>query len=388
MTARDISRCALTTLLALVPRDNEIQVWPIERTTNGPATLHKTLEHIGRDTITAILIDAGILTVKNNQLALKKRDNLILPSVIMTFLADDSPIEVDARFTTIKKTRTIFWTIKDRKIVASGRRRSSFASPDSSLSTFDSFDDSYIKDVLAKYKNLRAAPEHSLSPPSQGLDKDSKPKREVAKTVQKVGKDSSALISSNNYQPISKKKFNGMERVRIEKNGEISTLKAVLMECRQTIENLNEQVRAYDSLHRENAVLGDKSRHLENENRKLLESINTATDALAALQATIDTTTNTDAEVIGRLILDKMESASHCPMTPKGQSLYMTAMSEVPKASAYALATSIPCIVAAFLADCGVVDADVVGDIAGKISKLCPSKWSLQAVWKALPLIF
>ena len=267
MTARDISRCALTTLLALVPRDNEIQVWPIERTTNGPATLHKTLEHIGRDTITAILIDAGILTVKNNQLALKKLDNLILPSVIMTFLADDSPIEVDARFTTIKKTRTIFWTIKDRKIVASGRRRSSFASPDSSLSTFDSLDDSYIKDVLAKYKNLRAAPEHSLSPPSQGLDKDSKPKREVAKTVQKVGKDSSALISSNNYQPISKKKFNGMERVRIEKNGEISTLKSELMECRQTIENLNEPVRAYDSLRK--AELMECRQTIENLNEQV-----------------------------------------------------------------------------------------------------------------------
>ena len=104
------------------------------------------MEHIGRDTITAILLDAGILTVKNNH-------NLILPSFIITFLADDSPFEVKARFTTIKKTQTIFWTIKDRIIVASGRRRSSFALPDSSLSTFDSFIDSYINDVLAEYKN-------------------------------------------------------------------------------------------------------------------------------------------------------------------------------------------------------------------------------------------
>ena len=382
MAARDISRrAALTTLLAThVPRDTEIKVWPIENTTDGPATLHKTLEHIGRDTVTAILIDSGILTVKKCRLTLKHRDSLLSSTVIMTaFLADNSPIEVDTRSTTIKGSRSIFWTIQDRKASVRRKRRSSLASPDSSMSTFDSFDDSYIKDVLAKYKNLRAAPENSPSPQSQGCDKDSKPKREVAKTVQKVGKESSAFMS-NNYQPISKKKFNGMERMRIEKNGEISTLEAELMECRQTIESLNEQVRAYDSLRRENAVLGDKSRHLENKNRKLLESIKTTTDALAALQATIDTTTNTDAEVIGRLILDKMESASHCPMTPKGQSLYMTAMSEVPKASAYALATSIPCIVAAFLADCGVIDADVVGDIAGKISKLCPSKWSLQAI--------
>ena len=148
MTAQDISRSALTTLLALVPRDTEIQVWPIERSTDGPATLHITLEHIGRDTITAILIDAGILTVKNHHLALKKFDNLISPTIIMTFLADDSPIKVDARSTIIKGSRNIFWTIRDRKIVIRGRRRSSLASPDSSMSTFDSFDDIYIKDVI------------------------------------------------------------------------------------------------------------------------------------------------------------------------------------------------------------------------------------------------
>ena len=66
MTARDISHSALTMLLlALVPRDTEIQVWPIEWSSDGPATVHKILDHIGRDKVTAVLIDAGILTVKN-----------------------------------------------------------------------------------------------------------------------------------------------------------------------------------------------------------------------------------------------------------------------------------------------------------------------------------
>lgn len=89
-----------TTLLALVPRDTEIQLWPIERSNDGPATIHKTLEHhVGRDTITAILIDAGILTVRNHQLNFKMLDTLIAPTVIMTLLATDSPIEVDARYT-------------------------------------------------------------------------------------------------------------------------------------------------------------------------------------------------------------------------------------------------------------------------------------------------
>ena len=65
MTAQDISRSALTTLLVQVSRDTEIQVWPIKRSTDGPATVHKILDHIGRDKVTAVLIDAGILTVKN-----------------------------------------------------------------------------------------------------------------------------------------------------------------------------------------------------------------------------------------------------------------------------------------------------------------------------------
>jgi len=65
MTAQDISRSALTTLLVQVSRDTEIQVWPIKRSTDGPATVHKTLDNTGRDKVTAILIDARILTVKN-----------------------------------------------------------------------------------------------------------------------------------------------------------------------------------------------------------------------------------------------------------------------------------------------------------------------------------
>ena len=77
MNARDISRSALTTLLALVPRNTEIQIWPIEWSSDGPATLHKTLEHLGRETITAILIDAGILTLKNQVLALKSQGQQI-----------------------------------------------------------------------------------------------------------------------------------------------------------------------------------------------------------------------------------------------------------------------------------------------------------------------
>ena len=48
-----------------VSRDTEIQVWPIKRSTDGPATVHKTLDNTGRDKVTAILIDARILTVKN-----------------------------------------------------------------------------------------------------------------------------------------------------------------------------------------------------------------------------------------------------------------------------------------------------------------------------------
>ena len=90
MTARDISRSALTTLLALVPRDTEIQVWPIEWSSDGPATLHKTLEHLGRETINAILIDAGILTLKNHELTVKSRDSLLSAAVIMTLLVDES----------------------------------------------------------------------------------------------------------------------------------------------------------------------------------------------------------------------------------------------------------------------------------------------------------
>jgi len=67
MNAQDISRRALTMLLvvALVSRNTEIQVWPIKRSTDGPATVHKTLDRIGRDKVTDNLIDAGILTVKN-----------------------------------------------------------------------------------------------------------------------------------------------------------------------------------------------------------------------------------------------------------------------------------------------------------------------------------
>ena len=53
MTARDVCRRALATLLAhqhVPPRDTEIQeVWPIERSTDGPETLHSTLKHIGQE---------------------------------------------------------------------------------------------------------------------------------------------------------------------------------------------------------------------------------------------------------------------------------------------------------------------------------------------------
>jgi len=52
-------------IMALNTRDMEIQVWPIKRSTDGPATVHKTLDRIGRDNVSAILIDARILTVKN-----------------------------------------------------------------------------------------------------------------------------------------------------------------------------------------------------------------------------------------------------------------------------------------------------------------------------------
>jgi hypothetical protein len=58
-----------------------------------------------------------------------------------------------------------------------------------------------------------------------------------------------------------------MERVRIEKNGEISTLKSELMECRQTIENPNEPVRAYDSLRK--AELMECRQTIENLNEQV-----------------------------------------------------------------------------------------------------------------------
>jgi len=43
MAARENSRRALTTLLAQVPRDTEIQAWPIERSTDGPEILQSPL---------------------------------------------------------------------------------------------------------------------------------------------------------------------------------------------------------------------------------------------------------------------------------------------------------------------------------------------------------
>ena len=162
---------------------------------------------------------------------------------------------------------------------------------------------------------------------------------------------------SKNFNAISTKKVNQMTRTLEEKKTVISTLNVELLECRNNFESLNVEFR--NNVERLNDQVRDDEKlrsayeSLEKENRKLVESIKTATDALATLQATTSTTTHTEAEVIGKLILDKMKNASHCPMSPKGQSLYMTAMSEVPKASAYALASSIPCIVSAFLADCG-----------------------------------
>ena len=63
ITARDISRPALATLLAQGTTRIVTQKYKSAHT-DDPATLHKILEHIQQDKITAILIYAGILTVK------------------------------------------------------------------------------------------------------------------------------------------------------------------------------------------------------------------------------------------------------------------------------------------------------------------------------------
>ena len=71
MNSREISRHALTALLMQVPRNTEMQVWPLEKSKDGPETLQNL---VGSNTCIPILIDAGLLYVKNCQVSLKERD--------------------------------------------------------------------------------------------------------------------------------------------------------------------------------------------------------------------------------------------------------------------------------------------------------------------------
>ena len=89
-------------------------------------------------------------------------------------------------------------------------------------------------------------------------------------------------------------------------------------------------------------------------------------------------------EIIGKMEMklsrnynvgDILNKIQQCPNSPLAQRLYVLAWAQNPKSSADAIAMSIPTIVAAFLADLGIVDSE---ETAIKIIKATPCSTTLQ----------
>jgi len=79
------------------------------------------------------------------------------------------------------------------------------------------------------------------------------------------------------------------------------------------------------------------------------------------------------ATVIGKLLLDQCDNPTNARLLSEATILYMTGWSENAKASAYALANSIPLFIAAFFADLGIFSKTQIFNLHDAIAKMCPS---------------
>jgi len=98
MSSHDNARVALTTLLRKLPRDKEMQVWPIDTSTEYTSHLLNCTKDINRIQFESILLDLGILGIDSGQITMKNRkivqdDELILSSILI----EGSGIELKSR---------------------------------------------------------------------------------------------------------------------------------------------------------------------------------------------------------------------------------------------------------------------------------------------------
>ena len=111
-----------------------------------------------------------------------------------------------------------------------------------------------------------------------------------------------------------------------------------------------------------------------------------------AVSDTTTTTTTADdstddykdamATVIGKLLLDQCDNPINACLSPEATVLYMTGWSENAKASAYALANSIPLFIAAFFADLCIFSETQISNLHDAIAKMCPSESSFHNIAK------
>ena len=87
MSSHDNARVALTTLLRKLPRDKEMQVWPIDTSTEYTSHLLNCTKDINRIQFESILLDLGILGIDSGQITMKNRkivqDELTLSSILI-----------------------------------------------------------------------------------------------------------------------------------------------------------------------------------------------------------------------------------------------------------------------------------------------------------------
>ena len=363
---------ALTAVMMAVQPDQEYEIWPMDTSLPQIPNLYTAIQGLDKKLLLFILSSCGIGKMNGNKYM---PDCKILSEAtsLMAYIAGEAPISLQAHTSRLRCSdvqRYFIKVVKSENNGRLGRKRERVGN-----------NTEFVRPFLdLAYWNRKQNEMYTSK-----IDAPSTPT--VVQTAKKVkAKGFHIKIVQQKVHPKSKQSYNVGSHCAIISNRMHKKYKDNAKMMKTTKEELNH----LNKIKLSNEDLISRNQLLKAENTKLMleviyaaqmvdnlkttnEQLTNAINAVQIENASLknEVRANAEAAKLGNTILCKMVEATKAPITPIASVMYMTAWSQMPKLSACALSQGIPLIIAGFLADLGIFD--MIPDVAGGISKLCPS---------------